>query len=457
MQEGDQANGVTRRRLLRRGAAAGGSAFVPLAVGACSAGGQASPDTLGARRLKPGTSIAWRTYVANPPMPDEINKLWTAKHPDIKISTKSIAFGPHLPKLIADMAADTPPEVVLVQYPEVPKVQPMLTNLTPYMKRDKFPEKDFFPGSIDQYRFGGNVYALPIDFPIRAVLYNATMFQERSIKPPPTSWDDPGWSWEDYAEAARRATRIDGARPEETVWGVRWGVNLPGLFETYFFLINNEARFLNAEGTECLLTQPGAVETLQFMQDLIQRWRVAPTPADVRQVPGGDRFIAGKTAMDIFRPVVLATYRRDINFEWGIAPLPRGPRGKGRHTIMGGSAWVPPAPNKNREEAWELLQHLTSPEVERIQIQHVGIMPARRAVLDKYAAQEPPKNMKMVLRGADTTLPNPQTPWFPDAQAAVTPLLNQLWEGAISPSVAAQEAKRQVDPILKQAYQLKLS
>jgi ABC-type glycerol-3-phosphate transport system substrate-binding protein len=63
--------------------------------------------------------VTWRTYVANPPMPDEINKLWTAKHPEIKINAESIVFGPHLPKLIADMAADTPPEVALVQYPEV--------------------------------------------------------------------------------------------------------------------------------------------------------------------------------------------------------------------------------------------------------------------------------------------------------------------------------------------------
>lgn len=446
----------TRRRMALR-AAAGGSGLTAAVLAACAPPGQKAPDAVGAKRLRPGTTVTWRTYVGTPPLPDEINKLWTAKHPDIKITSETIAFGPHLPKLIADMAADTPPEVALVQYPEVPKVQPMLTNLAPYMARDRFPEKDFFPGSIEQYRFGGHSYALPIDFPIRAVLYNASMFQERGIKLPPTGWDDAGWSWDEYAEAARRATRVDGNRPEDSVWGVRWGANLPGLFEAIFFLINNDSQFLNKEGTECLLTQTGAVETLQFMHDLIQRWRVAPTPADLKVVPGGDRFIAGKTAMDIFRPVVLAGYRRDISFEWGIAPLPRGPRGKGRHTIMGGSAWAPPAPNKNKEEAWELLQHLTSPEVQRLQIQHVGIMPARRAVLEEYAGQEPPKNMRMVLRGADTTVPFPQTPWFPDAMTAVAPLLNQLWEGAISPSVAAQEAKRQIDPVLKQEYQLKLS
>jgi ABC-type glycerol-3-phosphate transport system substrate-binding protein len=90
MQERVQQRGVTRRRVMRRGAAAGGSALGAMAVVACASGGQASADALGVKRLKPGSSITWRTYVANPPMPDEINKLWTAKHPDIKISVESI-------------------------------------------------------------------------------------------------------------------------------------------------------------------------------------------------------------------------------------------------------------------------------------------------------------------------------------------------------------------------------
>ena len=32
------------------------------------------------------------------------------------------------------------------------------------------------------------------------------------------------------------------------MWGVRWGANLPGLFEAIFFLINNDSNFLNRDG-----------------------------------------------------------------------------------------------------------------------------------------------------------------------------------------------------------------
>ena len=94
---------------------------------------------------------------------------------------------------------------------------------------------------------------------------------------------------------------------------------------------------------------------------------------------------------------------------------------------MGGSAWVPPAATKNKEEAWELMQHLIGPEVEQAQIKHVGIMPARRAVLEEYASQEPPKHMKLVLRAAESAILIPQTPWYPEAETAALALLNELW------------------------------
>jgi ABC-type glycerol-3-phosphate transport system substrate-binding protein len=122
---------------------------------------------------------------------------------------------------------------------------------------------------------------------------------------------------------------------------------------------------------------------------------------------------------------------------------------------MGGSAWVPPAATKNKEEAWELMQHLTSPEVERAQIKHVGIMPARRAVLDEYAAEEPPKHMKLVLRAAEAAILIPQTPWYPEAESAALSLLNELWESKRSAGVTGQEIKRQVDEILKQPFAFK--
>jgi multiple sugar transport system substrate-binding protein len=296
---------------------------------------------------------------------------------------------------------------------------------------------------------------MPYDFPIRCIWYNAAMFRERGVTAPTGNWDDPGWSWNDFADAARRLTRPE-ATAADSVWGVRWGVDLPALFETHYFLLNNGASFFSADGTQCVITEPAGVETLQFMQDLFQRWRVARLPADV-QAAGGDRFAAGKLAMDVFRPVQIANYRRDLTFEWALAPLPRGPQGKGRTTIMGGSAWVVPQENKNPEEASELIQHLITPDVERAQARHVGIMPARRQVLDEYAAQEPPKNMKLVLRGAEACQLMPKSPWWAEVQAIAKPILDELWLGARSPSSAAQEIKRLVDEQLKQPFTFKTS
>jgi ABC-type glycerol-3-phosphate transport system substrate-binding protein len=242
----------------------------------------------------------------------------------------------------------------MLVYGNVPKVQPQMRDLTPFTKRDRFPEKDFFPPSIEQYRYKGNSFAMPYDLPIRCFWYNAALFRERGVTLPPANWDDPGWSWNDFTESARRLTRVE-PNPADSVWGVRWGVDMPALF------------------------------------------------------------------------------------------------------VMGGSAWVVPQSNTNPEEAWELVQHLISPEVERAQIKHVGIMPARRAVMEEYGAQEPPKNMKMVLRGAETCQLLPKSPWWPEAEQIAKPILDELWTGARSPSAAAQEIKRLVDEQLKQPFTFKTS
>lgn len=449
---------TSRRHVIGTGLRLTGGALGAAALPACGMFGQGAQQSVGPKQLRSGVTVTWRTYIINVDQSEQVNQLWAAKYPEVKIVYEHLAFAQHMDKLIAEMVAGGTPEVALVLYPNVAKLQPQLTNLTSYMRRDRFPEREFFPASLDHYRYRGQSFAMPYDFPVRPVWYNATMFRERGIKHPPVGWDEPGWTWNDVMDTARRLTRIDAGRPEDTIWGWGWGqgVGVPGLNEVVMFTANNSAALFSPDGKEILLTQPGAVETLQFMQDLIQRWRVARARADVQAVPG-DRFLAGKLAMDLFRPVVLANYRKNLPFEFAMAPLPRGPRAKARASSMTGSAWVQPEANKNQEEAWALMQHLVSAEVERAQIQHVGIMPARRQVMEEYASEEPPRNMKILIRAAETAVLIPPTPWYTDTQNALTPLLNELWDGAKSTTVVAQEAKRQIDPILQQPYQFKTS
>jgi multiple sugar transport system substrate-binding protein len=246
---------------------------------------------------------------------------------------------------------------------------------------------------------------------------------------------------------------LTGARGDEKVWGMSWdkSAGVPNLLQVMLFCNNNGGAFLREDGKECVVNQPRSRDALQYMQDLIQRHQAAPAPAELQQ-PNADLFVQGKAAWGSFGPASVATYRKQLTFDWALGPLPLGPGAKQRTTIMDGSAWMALRDGANREEAWELVQTLVSPEYERAAAELQGYVPARRPLMAEYTGTEPPKNGKIMLEASERTYLLPRTPWAAEAEAAVVPLLGELWSGKKTASAAADEAKRLLDPILQKEF-----
>jgi multiple sugar transport system substrate-binding protein len=445
---------VGRRRYLQLAAGVGAS-LPGVVLAACGGNGGAGAGSgtaaLPAKKVRPGTSLTWRSYINNEPLMTEINKIWSAKHPDVKLTHAFSTAAEIAQKVTSEIAAGTPVDVAMSSYRDVPSFQRYLTNMEPYARRDKFALTEFVPAAINQYKFGTGIYAVPNSFPVRVGMYNATIFAERGIKPPPTTWDA-AWSFDDFVNVARAANNPKG---DQTIWAVGWdkAAALPNLIQVMLFCNNNGGAVLSEDGKECLLTQPRAREALQFMQDLIQRHRVAPAPGDVAQ-PGADLFAQGKVAWASFGPASVATYRKTLTFEWGLTPVPLGPGAKQRTTVMDGSAWMM-LEGQNKEEAWELAQTLVSPEYERAAGELQGYVPARKALMAEYTKSEPPKNFKLLAEASERTYLVPKTPWMAEADAALAPLLADLWAGKKSANVVAEDGKRVLDPILKKDFSFK--
>lgn len=447
-------NPIIRRAVLGAGNMAAASALLT----ACGplGGSTGKGDVARAARVQPGSTVRYHTYVADPQVKTEVDRIWAARHPDVRLEYTVSPAGEILTKLTAELAGGTPPEVAMTGYRDVPQLQPQLVNLGPYLRRDRFPTEAFLDRSLEQYRYGGNSFALPHTFPVRAGVHNASMLAARGVPLPPTQWDAPGWTWDKLQESARALTTTSDDRPDERVWGWGWDTKaaLPNTTWVMLFRNNNGGAFLREDGKECLLTQPRSREALQFMQDLIQRSRVARTPDDAKQTPV-DIFQVGRLGLGFFPPAELGNYRKQITFDWGLGPVPLGPGGTKRSSIMTGSAWMMLQAASNREAGWSLLQTVTSPEYERAAGTLVGYMPPRKAVLAEYAGQEPPKNVKILLDAAENVYLFPKTPWSSEAEGVLTPLLNDLWAGKRSANEVAQEAKRLIDPIVQKPFSFK--
>ena len=92
---------------------------------------------------------------------------------------------------------------------------------------------------------------------------------------------------------------------------------------------------------------------------LIYKYKISPSPAEQKDL--GDLFETGRLAITDAGPWHIQQLRKAKDFEWDLAPLPKGPKGRvARVTAQGYTIW---SGTKHLEESWELVKFLTGEEV----------------------------------------------------------------------------------------------
>src|SRR5207248_7421097 len=84
------------------------------------------------------------------------------------------------------------------------------------------------------------------------------------------------------------------------------------------------------DGLTCTLDQPAAMDGLQYLMDLMHRYKVAPTLAELKQRNFGTNAfgMSGKVGMVFNAIYAVPNYWKVDLFEWDIAPIPKGPKAR---------------------------------------------------------------------------------------------------------------------------------
>ena len=219
-------------------------------------------------------------------------------------------------------------------------------------------EREFFPSVLDGFRRDGALYALPIGALPLMLYYDEDHFRLHGVPPV-----DASWNWDDLLEGAIALTtrKADGKV-------ARWGL-LAHLFDAWWALWQNGADAVDPDTLQCLLQEPAAVEALQFVHDLIHKYRVSPLASST------DLWESGF----VFRSPPAMLYSH-------YAPLPSGfrtaalPRGKVHATpVRAGFGIGIAARTKHTETAYAALRGLTQT------MQEEAAVPASRAALARLA------------------------------------------------------------------------
>lgn len=322
------------------------------------------------------------------PLGDSLNQLVTdfnKTHPNIEVKSQYQGnYNALNQKILAAVAAKKPPTVAQVysnwtdQLVEAGALTPMEDFISgPNGLTDK-EYNDIFPVFRSSNMFDGKFYTMPFNKSLYVMFYNVDAMREKGLKPPA--------NWKQLLEVAKALTiEKDGKT-------VRYGFALrPNVDYFALFLFPNGGKWLTDDGKKAAFNSKAGVEALQFMVDLVHKYKVA------YYIPGylDQDFAAGKTAI-YFTSTPGRPYAEQAvagKFKVGIAPIPYS---KTKSTPVAGTdlAIFSAAPKAEQEAAWEFVKFLTNTENTAKWSIDSYYLPVRQSavesdIMKKYFADDP--------------------------------------------------------------------
>jgi len=266
-------------------------------------------------------------------------------------------------QLRAEVAAGTAPDVFWIPGTDVADfaTRGLILNIAPLAaKTDGFDVNAFYAGPMAHLTYNpegaksgadsGALWGLPRDVSTFALYLNLDLIKEAGAPDPRELAKAGKWDWNAFLDVAQK-TRALG--PDIYGYGASawWG--------PYGTWLNAAGGgFFNADRTACALNTPESLAGLDFQRSLYADFDVATPYGEDPEPP----FRAGKVAM--FQNGRWATPGvRTVPFNWDVVELPNGPQGTPGNWLFWG-AYVINAKTAHPEEAWKLVQALTTAETQ---------------------------------------------------------------------------------------------
>lgn len=217
-------------------------------------------------------------------------------------------------------------------------------------------KKEIWPCVLQFMTYNGRVYGLATNAGTCAMWFNKSIFDEQGV-PYPTG----PWNWKEFLKLAKRMTVI-GENGRVKTYG------LIGAWDNWqTFVLQYGGSMYNKTGTRCTLDSPQAIAAIQFMYDLVYKYKVCPTPVaeNAMATQGGwgagtiSLFGGGKAAMALGGRWWLCTLRNYKGLKLGAVECPYD----SRHVFWGyGKATLLNKTSPHRREALKFVKYVLSRE-----------------------------------------------------------------------------------------------
>ena len=317
-----------------------------------------------------------------------ILKDFEAENPDIKVRFLHIPQN-YFQKIHLLYASNTPPDVIFVNNLNLP----IYANAGVLEPVGNWSDTSaFYEQALQALSWDNKLYAIPRDISTLVIYYNKDLFDKFGVQYPTKDWN-----YNEFLDISKRMTK-------NGVYGISFE-------ENYFFflpyLMSEGGGIISDDLNKIIIAEPQSQKGLNFYADLRKKYHVAPRAEESASATMAQMFLQGKLAMHLTGRWLVPKYREEATFNWDVSIFPKGDAGS--ITPLDASGWAVSKNSKHKEEAYRLINYLSSYD-SIVKITQSGlIVPARKDVANsKYFLDgEAPKNSKIFLDAIETSKPTP--------------------------------------------------
>lgn len=354
--------------------------------------------------------------------------------------------GDYRRRLAADIAAGTPPDVILLNYRRIAPfaAEGAMTPIGPFLaKSTLIQEDDFYQPAVDAFRYQGQLWCLPQNVSSLVIYYNKALFDAAGVAYPAA-----GWTWDDFVATARALT-VDQDGDGITD---QFGASIdPNFYRLAPFIWQNGGELVDdsANPTRLAIDSPAAQEAFQWFVNLQVKEQVVPDAAAEAARDGESRFLDGTVGMYFNSRRSTPTMRTIESFDWDVAPLPRGVQSAG---VLHVDGYCMAAKAQNKEAVWKFIEYANSPRGQEIIARTGRTVPSLRAVAESPAFLDPltkPANSRVWLDVVPTLRAVPVFTKWPAIEDAVSKEIERAFYGQASVEEVTQAAETITQPMFQ--------
>ena len=327
----------------------------------------------------------------------------------------------------------------------------VLKSLQPYIEQDQWKTEldleSMWENALPRYRYDGSrlgqgdLYCLPKDIGPTVIYYNKNLFDKMGVSYPNA---ETPMSFEELLEKAQKITiqSADGTRMEQYGIGSIWWEG---------FIWSNGGEIVDTKTGNFTLNEPNGLESMNYIADLVNKYKVSPTPASTSSEGDDQMFQSGKVGMIIGGRWKVPTYRK-LSFDWDVAPMPAGKTGKSAG--WSGSVGIAmSAKTEHPDEAFRLIAFLGGKKGQEMQASTGFNIPNYKSLAntDLFLQKgQKPEHSEVFINMAEIEEPGPWD-YYPNTKwwDILNQNLYKIWDGSQSAESLLGELEPRIEKSLK--------